>query len=185
MRIEALQDLQKYCLSLGYNQYLPALFVLTSLNQLVVLQMMESREAGASGVLGVVACATGPELTPLLSSFAASIGLDCPVEVVNMQETDAMTTKGVPAYAVNISVGLTLSISGVSTDIAEGILQQLPFGAVSIVGARSTDEARKAREVRLVVILSIRFVSCSSRTLYFAAIHLLKRVLHVVMLKKC
>lgn len=119
------------------------------------MQILEAREAGASGVLGVVTCVTGPETTPLLSSFAAAIGLDCPVEVVNMQETDALISNGVPCYAVNVSVGLTLSISGISTDIAKGILEQLPFGTVSVVGVKSIDEARRAQQVGWIIFKTI------------------------------
>ena len=92
------------------------------------IQVVNAKEAGAAGILGVIgvwhAClshtcclaerAAGALLapwcrpapvhltwhaspaasvtsrgTPLMSSFAASIGLDCPVEIVNLQELQA------------------------------------------------------------------------------------------------
>ena len=43
-------------------------------------QILEAKEAGASGVIGVIACVS-IHGTPLLSSFAAAIGIDAPVEV--------------------------------------------------------------------------------------------------------
>ncbi len=45
------------------------------------LQIVEAKEAGAAGVLGAVANVSGPRGAPVLSSYAAAIGLDCPVEV--------------------------------------------------------------------------------------------------------
>jgi hypothetical protein len=48
-------------------------------------------------------------------------------------------------YAINISVGISIAIPGFGTDLAHGILGQLPFGAVSIVGVRSLEEAGKAK----------------------------------------
>lgn len=45
------------------------------------LQVVEAKEAGAAGVLGAIANVCGPRGAPVLSSYAAAIGLDCPVEV--------------------------------------------------------------------------------------------------------
>ena len=53
------------------------------------LQIVEAKEAGAAGVLGVVAQVNGRG-TAVMSSFAAAIGMDAPVEVVN-----AMVRRGV------------------------------------------------------------------------------------------
>ncbi|GMH40085.1 hypothetical protein BSKO_07989 [Bryopsis sp. KO-2023] len=116
------------------------------------LQLVEAREAGASGVLGVVTSVSSKG-TPVMSSFAAALGLDCPVEVVNKQEVDAMDQMGVPFFAVNVSVGLTLSIPGISSDIARGVISGLPFGSVSLVGVRSMEEARSAREAGADILL--------------------------------
>ena len=59
-----------------------ALRVLQALgNNYVAVQIVEAKEAGAAGVLGNVANVSGPRGAPVLSSYAAAIGLDCPVEV--------------------------------------------------------------------------------------------------------
>ena len=50
----------------------------------VAVQIVEAKEAGAAGVLGNVANVSGPRGAPMLSSYAAAIGLDCPVEVGHM-----------------------------------------------------------------------------------------------------
>lgn len=44
------------------------------------LQIVEAKQAGAAGVLGTITCVSGKG-TPIMSSFASAIGLDCPVEV--------------------------------------------------------------------------------------------------------
>ena len=48
---------------------------------LALMQVVEAKEAGAAGVLGAIANVCGPRGAPVLSSYAAAIGLDCPVEV--------------------------------------------------------------------------------------------------------
>lgn len=62
-----------------------------------------------------------------------------------MQELRAMEQFGVPFFGVNLSVGLSVRLQGFGEDVARGLLGELPFGAVAIVGARSVDEARRAR----------------------------------------
>jgi len=108
------------------------------------LQVVEMKEAGAAGALGVIGQVNG-RATALLSSFSASLGLDAPVEVVNAQEVAGLAKAGVVFYAINVSVGLSLPIPGFSSDIAHGILGELPFGTISMVGVKSLEEARKAR----------------------------------------
>lgn len=44
------------------------------------VQVVEAKEAGAAGVIGVVANVLGNG-SPIMSSFAAAIGLDAPLEV--------------------------------------------------------------------------------------------------------
>ena len=83
--------------------------------------------------------------TPLMSSFAAAVGLDAPVEIVNMAELRDMERYGVPFYGLNLSVGLSVQIVGFGFGVAAGLLEELPFGAVSLVGVRSVEEARQAR----------------------------------------
>ncbi len=53
-------------------------------------QVVEAKEAGAAGVLGTVANVCGPRGAPVLSSYAAAIGLDCPVEVLPKMPFDDM-----------------------------------------------------------------------------------------------
>lgn len=62
-----------------------------------------------------------------------------------MAELQAMERFGVPFFGINISVGLSISITGFGGDVAAGLLGELPFGAVSMVGAKTVDEARRAR----------------------------------------
>lgn len=45
-----------------------------------ILQVLEAKEAGASGVMGIVTSILGKHAA-LYSSYAAQLGLDCPVEV--------------------------------------------------------------------------------------------------------
>ncbi|KAF5840700.1 hypothetical protein DUNSADRAFT_15795 [Dunaliella salina] len=108
------------------------------------LQVVEVKQTGAAGVLGIIHQVNGRG-TAVMSSFTAAIGLDCPVEVVNAQEVEALARTGVAFYGINLNVGLNLPIPGFSTDIAHGILGELPFGAISMVGVRTLEEARKAR----------------------------------------
>lgn len=109
------------------------------------LQVVDAKEAGCAGIIGVLASVTGKRGTPVLSSFSAALGLDAPVEIVNLVELKAMEASGVPFYALNISVGLSVSIAGFGSDVAAGLLGELPFGAVSLVGVKTVDEARAAR----------------------------------------
>ena len=44
------------------------------------MQILEAKEAGASGVMGIVTSILG-QRAALYSSYAAQYGLDCPVEV--------------------------------------------------------------------------------------------------------
>jgi indole-3-glycerol phosphate synthase len=57
-----------------------------------------------------------------------------------------METFGVPFFALNISVGLSVKIAGFGSDVAAGLLGELPFGVLSLVGVKSLAEARAARE---------------------------------------
>lgn len=108
------------------------------------LQVVDVKEAGAAGALGVIGQVNGRG-TAILSSFAAALGLDAPVEVVNLQEVEGLAKAGVVFYGINISVGISISLPGFSSDLAHGILGHLPFGAISMVGVRSLEDAGKAR----------------------------------------
>ncbi|KXZ49270.1 hypothetical protein GPECTOR_22g863 [Gonium pectorale] len=83
--------------------------------------------------------------TGVMSSFSAALGLDAPVEVVNAQEVEALSSQGVVFFAINCSVGLSVAIPGFANKIAHGLLGELPFGAISLVGVRSVEEAAAAR----------------------------------------
>ncbi|KAH7619923.1 hypothetical protein Ndes2526B_g05168 [Nannochloris sp. 'desiccata'] len=110
------------------------------------LQIVDAKEAGCAGVVGIIASVTGARGTPVMSSFSSALGLDAPVEIVNLAELKAMETFGVPFFALNISVGLSVRIAGFGSDVAAGLLGELPFMAVSLVGVKSLEEARAARE---------------------------------------
>lgn len=119
------------------------------------IQIVEAKEAGAAGVLGVVAqvCGRG---TGVMSSFSAAIGLDAPVEVVNAREAEALGRQGLGFFGVNLAVGLQVAVPGFAADVAKGVLSDLPFGSLSLVGARSVAEARKARASGADAILVTR-----------------------------
>lgn len=109
------------------------------------LQVVEAKTAGCTGVIGILASVTGNKGTPVLSSFGAALGLDCPVEVVNLAEMRSMEAMGVPFYAMDISVGLSVGIKGFGQAVVDGVLKELPFGALSMIGVSSIENARSAR----------------------------------------
>ena len=47
---------------------------------LACVQIADAKMAGAAGIMGVITAVTGRS-TPVMSSYACSLGLDCPVEV--------------------------------------------------------------------------------------------------------
>lgn len=57
-------------------------------------------------------------------------------QIVNKQESDAVERLGVPFVAVNIAVGLSLSMPSVAASIAEALVTGQPFGNMTLVGAR-------------------------------------------------
>ncbi|GLI62069.1 hypothetical protein VaNZ11_004496 [Volvox africanus] len=108
------------------------------------LQICEVKESGAAGALGIINQVTGRG-TGVMSSFSAALGLDAPVEVVNAREVEQLAKLGVVFYAINVAVGLSVAMPGFSNRIAHGLLGELPFGAISLVGVRSLEEAAAAR----------------------------------------
>ena len=52
-------------------------------------------------------------------------------QVVNLREVEGLARSGVVFYGINISVGISVAIPGFGSDLAHGILGNLPFGAVS------------------------------------------------------
>ena len=53
------------------------------------------------------------------------------MQVVNLREVEGLARSGVVFYGINISVGISVAIPGFGSDLAHGILGNLPFGAVS------------------------------------------------------
>jgi len=90
-------------------------------------------------VIGIVASVT-QRGSSVLSSFGAALGLDCPVEVVNLNELKAMEGLGVPFYAMDIGVGISVGIAGFSRQLISGVLGNMDFNALSIVGLSSMEE---------------------------------------------
>lgn len=109
------------------------------------LQIVDAKSAGCTGILGITASVLSKG-SAVMSSFGAALGLDCPVEVVNLNEMKSMEAYGVPFYCMDVSVSISIGIQGFGQDIVKGVLAELPFGALSIVGIRSIEEARGARE---------------------------------------
>lgn len=109
------------------------------------LQIVDAKAAGCTGILGITASVLSKG-SAVMSSFGAALGLDCPVEVVNLNEMKSMEAYGVPFYCMDISVSISIGIQGFGQDIVKGVLAELPFGALSIVGIRNIEEARGARE---------------------------------------
>ena len=103
------------------------------------LQIVDAKAAGATGVIGIVASVT-QRGSSVLSSFGAALGLDCPVEVVNLNELKAMEGLGVPFYAMDIGVGISVGIAGFSRQLISGVLGNMDFNALSIVGLSSMEE---------------------------------------------
>ena len=116
-------------------------------------QLVTAVESGAAGVLGVIT-SVSCKGTLIMSSYAAALGLDAPIEIVNLQELKQLETASLNAgaeppvlYGLNISVGLSVTIPGFGSDVAKGLLGELPFGSMTVVGCKSVDEARAARIV--------------------------------------
>lgn len=122
------------------------------------IQVVEAKEAGASGVLGCIAQVLSRG-APLLSGYAAAVGMDAPMEVVNLLEVEAMAAAGVPIFGINLGVGL--SVPGAADSIArvrrldvcclasarcvQGLIDKLPMGSASVVGCSTIAQAREAR----------------------------------------
>jgi hypothetical protein len=53
-----------------------------------------------------------------------------------MQELRALEPYQLPWYGMNLSVGLSVSVAGFGMQVASGLLGELPFGAISMVGAK-------------------------------------------------
>eukprot|EP00892_Ulva_mutabilis_P003798 jgi/Ulvmu1/1790/UM119_0008.1 len=116
------------------------------------LQVIEAKEAGASGVLGVT-CQVSGKGTPVMSAFAGSMGMDAPVEAVNLIELDFLMKSGVPMVAVACGVHVTLTVPGFADDVIRGLLPQLPLDVASVVGVADEAAARHAAEAGASAVL--------------------------------
>lgn len=63
----------------------------------------------------------------------------------HVQELEGLGRMGVVFYGVNIGVGISIALPGFASDLAHGLLGDMPFGALTLVGCKSVDDARKAR----------------------------------------
>jgi len=107
------------------------------------IQVVEAKEAGAAGVIGTITSVLQGG-TPTLTSYGAAIGMDCPVEIVNMDEMSKVEKFNVPLYGINLTVGLSVTIPGFTDSVMKGLVDNMPFGALTIVGARTAEEAEVA-----------------------------------------
>ena len=80
---------------------------------------------------------------------------------MNKTEINWLETVGVPFFGINLSVGLSLSIPGFQKDMAKGLLNSMPFGAVTMVGARSAYDAQQARLAGADAVLLKKDMLCS------------------------
>ena len=81
----------------------------------------------------------------ILLSEVLPAALCLPLQVVNNAEVQKLEKLQVPFYAINCSVGLTLAIPSFRQDLAKGLLGNMPFGVVTMVGVKTFKEAVQAK----------------------------------------
>ena len=117
------------------------------------LQVIETKEAGAAGVLGIIVQVNGKG-TPVMTSFTAAMGLDGPAEVVNQLELDFLASNDVPLYAINCgAASVSSALPSAAAEIAQALLRALPAESPGIVGVASVAEARAASEAGAAALL--------------------------------
>nr|PNR33040.1 hypothetical protein PHYPA_024983 [Physcomitrium patens] len=104
------------------------------------LQIADTCEAGATALTTVYSILS--KGLPAILNYAVSLGLDAVVEVINMKELQEVATLGIPIYGINLSVGLAISMPSIRQDISKSLIGEIPFGASSMVGVYSIEEAR-------------------------------------------
>lgn len=94
------------------------------------LQVIEAKEKGAAGVIGVIAQVMGRGAA-VVSMYSAALvgrrglcraggvavrdprllvqGMDCPVEIVNAQEIEDMSNMRVPFFGLNLNIGTVIA----------------------------------------------------------------------------
>lgn len=60
----------------------------------------------------------------------------CVLHPHTLQEVEGLGKAGVVFYGINLSVGLSVAIPGFASDMAHGLLGEMPFGTISIVGVK-------------------------------------------------
>lgn len=83
------------------------------------------------------------------------------MQIVNQTEISRLEQTGVPFFGINLSVGLSLALPGFQKDMAKGLLGKMPFGVVTLVGARSAPDARQARLAGADAVLLKRDMLCN------------------------
>lgn len=86
------------------------------------------------------------------------------MQVVNKAEVVEMGDLGVRHFGINLSVGLSLALPGFQSDMAKGLLNNMPFGATTVVGAKSVKDAIQARVNGADVILLKKEMLLSKNT---------------------
>ncbi len=66
-------------------------------------------------------------------------------QVVNLEELKGMETLGVPFFGMNLGVALSVGIPGFRTEVATGLINNLPQGASSMMGATSMQEIKQVK----------------------------------------
>ena len=61
------------------------------------------------------------------------------------QELEGLARMGVVFYGINLGVGISIALPGFASDLAHGLLGEMPFGAISLVGCKRLEDARTAR----------------------------------------
>lgn len=74
-------------------------------------------------------------------------------QVVNKTEVTRLGDVGVPFFGINLSVGLSLALPGFQTDMAKGLLNNMPQGVITLVGAKSPSDAVQARNAGADAVL--------------------------------
>ena len=73
--------------------------------------------------------------------------------MVNKTEVNHLGDAGVPFFGINLSVGLSLALPGFQTDMAKGLLNNMPQGVITLVGAKSPSDAVQARNAGADAVL--------------------------------
>ena len=106
------------------------------------LQVAQAKEVGAAGVQ-IVSSVLG-DGTPAIHNAILQLGMEPIVEVINQKDLDIAEKCNARLFGVYLSVALALPNAEARNLATKGLLQSLPFGALSCVGVGSMEEARKA-----------------------------------------